>query len=67
MNRLNQYAKAIAAALVAGYALYQSVRSGGVTLNEWVDVAYAAVAAGVGVYLVPNAPAKPVLTRSEGN
>lgn len=67
MEKVNRYAKAIVSALVAGYALYQSSRPGGVDVNEWVDIIFAALAAGGVVYAVPNAPAKRARPSDDSN
>lgn len=59
-------AKALMAALVAGYAMYQAARGGGMTVDEWVDVAYTTAVAGFGVWLVPNTPASAGVKQTEG-
>jgi len=64
LQKLNRYAKAVAAALVAGYAIYQTAKGAsspagvGITFNEWVDIVMSAAVGGGLVYLVPNAKAK---------
>jgi hypothetical protein len=59
-TRVIQYApqayKALVAAIGAGSAAYAGATDGGVTVDEWVVVAAAAVAAGVAVWLAPNKP-----------
>ena len=51
---LHPYAKAVVAVLAAAlYALQAALTDGGVTAQEWVGIAVAAVAA-IGVYAVPN-------------
>lgn len=55
MNRLDQYTKAIVAALVAAFGLYQVVRPDGVTPDEWGDIAATAVATLLLTWGVPNA------------
>lgn len=61
LTRVIEYAprayKAIVAAVGAGSAAYAGAVDGGVTADEWVVVAAAAVAAGVAVWLAPNKPA----------
>lgn len=60
---MSRYAKAIMAALVAAYAMYQvatgadSAGGAGVTVNEWVNVVISTLVSGVGVWAVPNDPA----------
>jgi hypothetical protein len=59
--RLDRYAKAIAAGLVAAYAVYQiatgaaSPAGVGVTFDEWVGIAMATITIAGGTWLVPNA------------
>ena len=51
---MNQYSKTIVAVLIAALvALQAALTDGGVTADEWVGIALAAVGA-VGVYAVPN-------------
>lgn len=61
LTRVIEYAprayKAIVAAVGAGSAAYAGAADGGVTADEWIVVAAAAVAAGVAVWLAPNKPA----------
>jgi len=58
-------AKAIAGALVAFGAMFETATSVGsvggeaVTANEWVKVVVATAVAGVLVWAVPNAPTRP--------
>lgn len=64
---MNQYAKAITAALVAAYALFQAATGVGspageaVAAGEWVGIVVSATVAGLAVWAVPNAkpPADP--------
>lgn len=57
---MDRYAKAIMAALVAAYALYQAATGqlspGGeaVLVAEWVGIAVTGVTAGFAVWAVPN-------------
>jgi hypothetical protein len=57
---MDRYTKAIAAALVAAYALYQTATGqaspGGeaVVVSEWVGVVVTGVTAGLAVWAVPN-------------
>ena len=54
---INQYAKAILAAIIAALAaLGTSLTDGGVSASEWVAVALAFFVALGGVFAVPNAP-----------
>lgn len=59
---MDQFAKAIVAALAAGYAVYQiatgtqSPAGEAVAAGEWVGIAVATLTAGVAVWAVPNAP-----------
>ncbi len=61
LAKLNKYAKALAAALVAGYVIYQTAKGAGspggvgITFNEWVDIVITGGIGGGLVYLVPNA------------
>ena len=61
---MDRIAKAITAALLAGYGIFElatttdSAGGDGVTSAEWVRVAVAAVVAGLGVWAVPNADKK---------
>lgn len=63
---LNAYAKAIAAAVAAGYGLYQlaitdgSAAGDGVTAGEWRNIIVATVVTGVLVWAVPNEPRPPL-------
>jgi hypothetical protein len=50
-----EYAKAIASALAAGLVMYFSVRDGGVTSDEWVQIVAAVIASSGLTWLVPNA------------
>lgn len=58
--KVNTIAKAVTAALAAGYVVFDAaseVRSDGgtvVTVAEWVRVAVSALVAGLAVYAVPN-------------
>jgi len=62
---VGKYTKAILAALVAAYALYQvatgddSPAGAGVTGNEWVSIIVSTLVSGIGVWAVPNDPPKP--------
>lgn len=57
-------AKAMTAAMLAGYGLYalagsaDSPAGSGVTRDEWVRVLVSAAVAGFGVWLVPNGDGK---------
>jgi hypothetical protein len=59
--KLDKYAKAIAACLVAGYAVYQiatgasSPAGAGITVDEWISIAMTALAAGAATWAIPNA------------
>jgi hypothetical protein len=52
---VDKIAKAITAALVAGYAVYEAVSAGGLTSGEWVKVGVFTIVAGLAVWAVPNA------------
>lgn len=54
-----QYLKAIVAFVVAGLVALQSFLTDGITTVEWLQIAVAAFA-GIGVYVIPNEPAKAV-------
>jgi hypothetical protein len=56
---MDKIAKAVTAALIAGYGVYESVSAAGLTADEWVRVVVFTLVAGLGVYLVPNTPAPP--------
>jgi hypothetical protein len=54
--KLDQYAKAIVAGLTAGLIMYFSLRTDGVTADEW-QLIISAVLANAGItWAVPNAP-----------
>ena len=53
-DKIAQVAKAIAAAAGAAGAAYAGALDGGVTVQEWITVAIAAILAGAGVYAIPN-------------
>lgn len=57
MNKLNEYRKAILAALLAFLTVVStSLDHDGITAKEWVSAAIAAVVALMAVWAVPNAP-----------
>lgn len=56
LEAIAPYRKAIAAALVAALTTAATLVDGGLTVAEILTIAAAAVAAGGGVYAVPNAP-----------
>ncbi len=62
---MNKIAKALTAALVAGYAVFETVTmadsAGGesVVANEWVRVAVSTIIAGIAVWAIPNEKPKP--------
>lgn len=62
---MGKYTKAITAALIAGYAVFQvataleSAAGETVTRNEWISIAVSALIAGLGVWAVPNDPPDP--------
>lgn len=59
---MDKYAKAIVSGLFAAFAMYTSVRSGGVSADEWVSIVMTALGATGFVWAVPNAGAPtPVL------
>ena len=64
--KLDRYAKAIVAALITGYGMYQAAKGiqtaagEGIAFDEWVNIIFAALAAGFGVWAVPNAKPAPV-------
>lgn len=59
-----EYAKAIASALAAGLVMYFSVRDGGVTPDEWVQIIVAVIASSGLTWLVPNAPSTAPVART---
>jgi hypothetical protein len=62
---MDRYAKAIVAALVIAYSMFNaavgvdSPSGTGVTLNEWVGIVVATVISALGVWAVPNRPGVP--------
>ena len=61
MKNLGQFAKAIYAFVVAGLSsiatvLINDASLGDLTDGQWVTAVLAAIVAGGGVYLIPNAP-----------
>lgn len=60
---IGAYAKTIAAFLTAGVVALLAFLTDGVTLTEWLQVLLAAFA-GVGVFIVPNESATPILRAS---
>lgn len=56
IDALSPYRKAIAAAIVAALTTAVPLLDGGLTLADVLTVLAAAVAAGGGVYAVPNKP-----------
>lgn len=54
---VGRYAKTIVTFVVAGLVALQSFLTGGITITEWLQIAVAAFA-GIGVYVIPNEPAK---------
>lgn len=66
---MNQYAKAIVAALTAGLIAAQTaIADGGINTSDWITIALAALGA-LAVYAVPNAtpPAQPEPGKHERN
>jgi hypothetical protein len=67
--RVAEYAKAVSAALTAGYAVFEwasSLNSAAgevVTTNEWVRIAVFTLVGGLAVWLVPNAKPEAELAR----
>ncbi len=61
---MSKYAKAITAALVAGYAMYQSL-SPPITSAQWIGIAVTTVVAGLAVWAVPNTSSDAVGKHSE--
>ncbi len=59
MSKIAPYAKAVTAGLAAGLTALVTVLDGGVTLQEWLLVAIAALGGGGVTYAVPNKPAQP--------
>lgn len=55
---IDRYAKAITGALVAALGMYQSARAGGVSVDEWIDIAAVTLAALGAIWAVPNASGK---------
>jgi hypothetical protein len=51
---VDKIAKAVTAALVAGYAVYEAVEGSGVTSGEWVKIVVFTLVAGLAVWAVPN-------------
>jgi hypothetical protein len=62
---MGKYTKAVVAALIAGYAVFQvatatqSAAGEMVTPNEWISIGVSALIAGLGVWAVPNDPPAP--------
>ena len=54
---VGRYAKTIVTFAVAGLVALQSFLTDGITTTEWLQIAVAAFA-GIGVYVIPNEPAK---------
>lgn len=54
---IGQYTKVIVTFVVAGLVALQSFLTDGITTTEWLQIAVAAFA-GIGVYVIPNEPAK---------
>lgn len=61
---LNMIRKALLAGLAAGVAALVGVQPDGITSDEWLKVAAAAIVAGLAVWLVPNKA--PVADNKEG-
>ena len=59
MKALAPYAKALMAGLVSGVVMYFSVRTDGVTADEWTTIVTTVLAASGITWAVPNAPEKP--------
>jgi hypothetical protein len=57
LTYLPRVTKALVAAATGASAAYAGAVDGGVSADEWVVVAAAALAAGVAVWLAPNKPA----------
>ena len=63
MNKLAEYAKAVAALLVSAYGYYQSAKGvdtpggSGVTGDEWIDIVVNSLLVGFAVWGIPNAKA----------
>lgn len=70
--RVAEYAKAVTAGLVTFGVLFDAATGSGtaggdgVTSAEWVRIAVGTLVAAGGVFLVPNAPAKPEPERPQG-
>jgi len=56
---VGRYAKVIVTFIVAGLVALQSFLTGGITMTEWLQIAVAAFA-GIGVFVIPNEPARTV-------
>ena len=54
MDKFAPYAKAIVGGLASGLAVLAGVLDGGVTAEEWINVALAVLGVGGATYAVPN-------------
>lgn len=57
LTYLPRVTKALVALALAASGAYATALKDGVTADEWIVVVAAAVAAGIGTWLVPNKPA----------
>jgi hypothetical protein len=57
LTHLPRITKALVAGATAASAAYAGAVDGGVSADEWIVVAAAALAAGLAVWLAPNKPA----------
>lgn len=57
---VGRYAKVIVTFVVAALVALQSFLTDGITTTEWLQIAAAAFA-GVGVYIIPNEPARVIV------
>jgi len=61
MNKVAEYAKAVAALLVSAFGLYQAAKGidtpagAGVTSDEWQNIVFTSLLTGFAVWGVPNA------------
>ena len=68
---MDKFAKAITAALVSAYALYQVATGAGspggelVVTTEWVGLAVTGIVTGLAVWAVPNASNSPTVPPKE--
>ena len=58
--KLNEYAKAIVAGIVPGVLMFFTLRSGGVTAEEWEAIIATVLAASGLTWAVPNKRQSPV-------